>query len=470
MKHSPDLPDVPDVPDVPDLPGRAEPNAADEFDWYVGIDCGGATHRVCVLDARGARVAERAVAHSGEALGALGAWLHALAGPSLARVAVGLETPHGGPVALCLAAGAAVFAINPKQLERFRERASAAGAKDDRRDAYVAAAALRTDRAAFHRVRLEDARLVAVRELSRAGDELREEAARLSNQLRAQLERYFPQVLTLAPGADEPWLWALLAEAPTPAAARRLSERRLARLLRASRIRRLSGAEVRAALQAPALPAVPGLVEAVSDHVGLLLPRLELVTRQRRAWAARLEAALDALAAPDDAAPPPSGAGPNAAGGPPGPAAAPDAPDAPDAPYALGGVVRLLRSLPGVGVGVTGVLLAEAGGALLAGDYHALRTQAGAAPVTKQSGKQRLVVMRRACNPRLRAALFHWARVSLQHDPAARRYYTTLRERGHSHARTLRSLADRWLRILRAMLRTGTPYDARRFATAAPTP
>lgn len=440
---------------------RPQPNApADEFDWYVGIDCGSATDQVCLQDARGARVAECAVAHSGEALDVFVAWLHALVGPSLARVAVGLETPHGAPVALCLAQGAAVFAINPKQLERFRERGSAAGAKDDRRDAAVAASALRTDRAAFHRVPLEDARLVAIRELSRVGDELREEAARLSNQLRAQLERYFPQVLTLVPGADEPWLWALLTEAPTPAAATRLSERRLTRLLRAYRIRRLSGAEVRTALQARALPVVPGLVDAVSDHVVLLLPRLELVTRQRRAWAARLEAALDALAAADDVAPP-SGAGPNANGGPPGPGATPDA---------LGGIVRLLRSLPGVGVGVTGVLLAEAAGALLTGDYHALRTQAGAAPVTKQSGKQRLVLMRRACNHRLRAALFHWARISMQHDPAARRYYTTLRERGHSHARTLRSLGDRWLRILTAMLLTGTPYDAQRFATAAPTP
>jgi transposase len=122
-----------------------------------------------------------------------------------------------------------------------------------------------------------------------------------------------------------------------------------------------------------------------------------------------------------------------------------------------------------VGVGVTGVLLAEAAGPLLAGDYHALRTHGGAAPVTKQSGKQRLVVMRSACNHRLRTALFHWARVSIQHDSAARQYYATLRRRGHSHARALRSLADRWLRILTAMLTTGTRYDASRFASPVPT-
>jgi transposase len=454
-------------------PAPPAPNADEsEFDWYVGIDCGGASHDVCALDASGRCVAERTVGHTGADLTAFGAWLHELAGPSLARVAVGLETPHGGPVALCLAHGAAVFAINPKQLERFRERGSAAGAKDDRRDAATAAAALRTDRAAFHRVRLEDARLVAIRELSRMGDELREEAARLSNQLRAQLERYFPQLLSLVPGADEPWLWALLTVAPTPAAAARLTERRLAHVLREHRIRRISAAELRAVLQAPALPVVPGTVAAVSEHVTLLVPRLELVTRQGRACAGRLAAVLSAVAGPDDAEPPaaatPNGAPPNSAppnsappNGAPPPGATPTA--------AVGAVVRLLRSLPGVGVGVTGVLLAEAAGPLLAGDYHALRTHGGAAPVTKQSGKQRLVVMRSACNHRLRTALFHWARVSIQHDAAAHQYYTTLRRRGHSHARTLRSLADRWLRILTAMLTTGTRYDASRFASPVPT-
>jgi transposase len=450
------------MPHPPEAPARSMPNAeAAEFDWYVGIDCGGATHQVWVLDAHGHRVGERAVAHSGQELAAFVAWLHELAGPSLVRVAVGLETPHGGPVALCLEHGAAVFAINPKQLERFRERASAAGAKDDRRDAFVAASALRTDRAVFHRLAPEGAALVQVRELSRVSDELREEAARLSNRLWAQLERYFPQLLTLVPGADEPWLWALLTLAPTPAAATRVSERRLARLLRDYRIRRVSAAEVRAVLQAPALPVAPGTVEAVSGHVALLVPQLELVTRQHRACVAQLAAALTALAGPDDAAPPGVGPAPNVDG----PAGA-----APTGPGGLGVVVRLLRSLPGVGVGVAGVLLAEAAAALLAGDYHALRTHGGAAPVTKQSGKQRLVVMRYACNHRLRTALFHWARVSIQHDGAAHQYYATLRARGHSHARTLRSLADRWLRILTAMLTTGTPYDANRIAVATPTP
>ena len=434
---------------VPVLPNAAE----SEFDWYVGIDGGGATHQVCVLDAAGRAAGERAVAHAGADLATLAAWLHELAGPSLARVAVGLESRHAGPVALCLEHGAAVFAINPKQLERFRERASAAGAKDDRRDAYAAASALRTDRGAFHRVVPDDARVVALRELSRTADELREDTRRLSNRLRAQLERYFPQVLTLAAAADEPWLWTLLERVPTPAAAARVREAGVARVLKAHRIRRVGAPEVLAALRAPALVVAPGTVEAVSAHVALLVPQLQLVSEHHRRCLAQLEAAVAALAGPG--ADPPTRPTPNA------PAPSPDA---------LGTAVRLVRSLPGVGGVIAGALVAEAAGALLAGDYQALRTQGGTAPVTKQSGKQRLVAMRYACNRRLRTALYHWARVSTQHDAAARQYYATLRGRGHSHPRALRSVADRWLRILTAMLATGTPYDRTRFVSSVATP
>ena len=428
------------------------PNAEEAaFDWYVGIDGGGATHHVCVLDAAGRVAGERAVAHPGADLAAWAAWLHEVAGPSLARVAVGLESRHAGPVALCLEHGAAVFAINPKQLERFRERGSAAGAKDDRRDAYVAASALRTDRGAFHRVAPDDARVVALRELSRTADELREDARRLANRLRAQLERYFPQMLTLVPAADEPWLWALLERVPTPAAAARVRGAAVARVLKAHRIRRVSAPEVLTALRQPALVVAPGTVDAVSAHVALLVPQLQLVSEQHRRCLARLEAAVAALAGGD----PPGGPAPNAAS---------------PSPDALGTAVRLVRSLPGVGAVIAGALVAEAAGALLAGDYHALRTQGGAAPVTKQSGKQRLVAMRYACNQRLRTALYHWARVSTQHDPTARQYYATLRGRGHSHARALRSVADRWLRILTAMLATGTAYDSTRFASGVVAP
>ena len=90
----------------------------------------------------------------------------------------------------------------------------------------------------------------------------------------------------------------------------------------------------------------------------------------------------------------------------------------------------------------------------------------GTAPVTIASGKRRLVSMRRACNRRLHWAAYHWGRASVQHDAASAAYYRDLRARGHRHGRALRSVVDRWLRILIAMLRQNTLYDASRFTVA----
>jgi len=91
----------------------------------------------------------------------------------------------------------------------------------------------------------------------------------------------------------------------------------------------------------------------------------------------------------------------------------------------------------------------------------------GTAPITSASGKRRLVAMRRACNRKLRWAAYHWGRASVQHDAASAAYYRALRARGHRHGRALRSVVDRWLRILMAMLRQHALYDPSRFAVVA---
>jgi transposase len=130
--------------------------------------------------------------------------------------------------------------------------------------------------------------------------------------------------------------------------------------------------------------------------------------------------------------------------------------------------VTILRSLPGVGRVVAATVLAEAAGPLASREYQTLRAQAGVAPVTRQSGKKAVVSLRRACNARLRNAVYHWARVSVQVDPRCKRHYERLRRAGHEHARALRGVADRSLGVLMAMLTSRTLYDpARRLEKVA---
>ena len=101
-------------------------------------------------------MAERSVAHAGAALAEFVDWLVDLAGGQADRLSVAIEVPRGAVVEALVERGCQVYALNPKQLDRFRDRFTVAGAKDDRRDAFVLAASLRTDRPAFRRVRLDD--------------------------------------------------------------------------------------------------------------------------------------------------------------------------------------------------------------------------------------------------------------------------------------------------------------------------
>ena len=155
--------------------------------------------------------------------------------------------------------------------------------------AFVLATALATDRPAFRRLELEAPLIVELREWSRVEDELREEWGRLANRLREQLHRFSPQLLSLCPAADESCFWALIGLAPTPPAAQRLRRAAVATLLREHRIRRLTADQVLAVLKSAPLRVAPGTVEAASAHVALLIPRLELVDRQRRDSARRIE-------------------------------------------------------------------------------------------------------------------------------------------------------------------------------------
>ncbi len=412
---------------------------------YVGIDWASQAHEMCVMDSQRHVLEERSCEHTGSAIAQCVEWLMEIAEGDPSSTAVAIETPRGAIVEVLVERGFHVFSLNPKQLDRFRDRHTVAGAKDDRRDAFVLADSLRTDQPCFRRVVLADPLVIQIRELSRMDEELQEEASRLHNRLREQLHRYFPQMLKLSPAADEPWLWALIDLAPTPAAAARLRESRVDRLLRSHRIRRFLAKEILAELQTPPLQVAPGAVEAATTHVEQLIPRLRLVHAQRADCGRRIDALLEKLV--------PAGE--------------------PEGQKREHRDVQILRSLPGVGRVVTATMLAEAFQPLCERDYDALRAHGGVAPVTKQSGKRARVSMRRSCNPRLRDAFYHWARVSTQHDPHSRAHYASLRRSGHTHGRALRSVADSLLRVLIAMLKSGTLYDpnrARRIPPGAPSP
>lgn len=403
--------------------------------FYVGIDWGSENHAVCVMTAEGAVRTERILRNDG----AFVAHLVELVGGALGAASFAVEAKDLPFVDMLVAGGGAVFTLNPKQADRFRDRHSVGGAKDDRRDARVLAGALRTDLAAFRRVEPESEVQAMVRLRGRAVADADAQFRAVANHLRAVLMRYFPAVLQLCPGADERWLWRLLARCASPDGAAKLTIRALAKLLDECRVRRFDAAALQALLRAPHLRATAGVERACAEDVARLVEHLELLRLQKARAAKLRDDAVERLRTEQLSTSSTSD-------------------------------VDLVSSMPGAGPMVVAALFGEAAAALRQRNVSALRGLSGVAPITKRSGKSTVVMMRRGRNELLANALFHAARVAAMNDARFKDLLAALRARGKSYGRALRGVADRYLDVLLAVLRSGTPYDpARRgqVATAA---
>jgi transposase len=408
-----------------------------EKQWFAGVDWASENHHVYLMDGNGKRLGERQFRHGGAGLAEMADWLIATSGGSPSMIHVAIEVPHGPIVETLMERGFNVYAINPKQLDRFRDRFSPAGAKDDSRDAEVLGDALRTDMRAFRKLELAEAILVELREWSRMADDLTTDKNRLANRLREQLWRYYPQMLELDADITDEWMLDLWEALPTPAKAARVRESTVKKILKDHRIRRIDAAQVLAILGKPAIVVAPGTTEAATAHIRTLIAGLRLVIEQLKGAHRQLQILCARLAEPVERTDEETKSGQMS--------------EQRDA--------AILASMPGNGRIVLATLLAEAWDALQRRDYHALRALCGVAPITKRSGKSRIVIRRLACHPRLRNAVYHWANVAIQYDDKSRAKYDALRARGHSHARALRSVADRLLAVACAMLKNGTLFD-----------
>jgi transposase len=374
----------------------------DERPRYAGVDWASESHHVFLTDDGGRRIGEKIFKHSGEGLAEMTTWLMATSGVAEAsQIHIAIEVPHGPVVETLIERGFQVHAINPKQMDRFRDRFTLAGAKDDSRDAMVMASALRTDPRCFRLLEVSDPVIIELREWSRIADDLGAERSRLTNRLREQLWRYFPAMLALENDFGAEWLLDLWETVPTPDKAARIREATIAKILKRHRIRRWGAAQVLDILRQPPVRVATGTTAAASAHIATLSARIRLVNQQLKDAHRQLDS-LTARLIPSDTGP--------------GPKRQHD--------------VEILSSLPGVGRIVLATLLAEAFDALQRRDYAALRSLTGVAPVTKKSGKSCIVVRRQACHDRLANAMYHWARVAIQHDPTSRSKYAALNRPG----------------------------------------
>lgn len=394
---------------------------------FCGIDWAEAHHDVAIIDEDGKLVAKKRIPDDPTGFTQLVDMLAEAGDTDDAPVPVAIETPRGLLVAALRATGRAVYAINPLAVARYRERHSVARSKSDHADAMTLANILRVD-AHLHRPLPADSELCqAIAVLARAHQDAIWARTKAIQQLRAVLREFYPTFLAafvgrLPLGIASPEARAVLAIAPTPAAAARLSVSRIvAALRRAGRTRGIdaTAVQIKAGLRKTQLRQ-PILVEkAMGQHALALL------------------AALDTTCANVDAL---------------GQASAALFETHPD--------YEIITSFPGLADSTGARVLAEIGDDRTRfADARALKAYAGSAPVTRASGRSLVVTRRQIKNNRLVTVGWLWAFSAASIYEPARQHYRQRREHGDRHAAANRNLFNKLLGQLYHCLQEHQVFD-----------
>jgi transposase len=337
------------------------------------------------------------------------------------QVLIGIETDRGPWVQALIAAGYQVYAINPLQAARYRERLSVSGAKSDPADAHLLADMVRTDHHQLRVVAGDSELAEAVKVVTRAHKTMIWERTRHTLRLRSTLREYFPAALAAFEDLTAVDTLELLSKAPDPASAARLTITQItAALKRARRHHRDRRAgEIQAVLRTPQLGQPVVVAAAYGVAVRAQVAVLGVLNEQVAVLQGQVEAHFG---------------------------------QHPDA--------EIYTSQPGLGAILGARVLAEFGDdPTRYGDARARKNYAGTSPITRQSGKKKVVMARYVHNDRLLDALGGQAFAALTRSPGARAYYDKQRERGLGHRAALRQLANRLVGILHGCLKSGTRYD-----------
>jgi len=402
------------------------------MDVYCGIDWAEDHHDIALAGRDGQLLARRRISDDAAGLAQLLALLAEHGDNPDDPVPVAIETPRGLLVACLRATGRAIYPVNPMAVARYRDRHSVAGKKSDHGDAVVLANVLRTDRD-MHRPLPADSELAqAIAVLARAQQDAVWDRTQAHNRLRSHLREYYPGFLAAfgaaRGGIMRPEARAVLAAAPTPADAARLTTAQLRAVLKKAGRSRGIDAEatrLREALRAPQMRHPPLVEHAMGRQAIALLGQLDAACTA----ADDLEhAAIESFNLHPDAG--------------------------------------IITSFPGIGALTGARVLAETGDDRSRfQDAKGLKAYAGAAPITRASGKTRSVTHRRIKNNRLASAGYIWAFSALTASPGARAHYDRRKQAGDRHAAAQRNLFGRLLGCLWHCLITGQHYDE---ATAFP--
>ncbi|HZM77974.1 MAG TPA: IS110 family transposase [Candidatus Limnocylindrales bacterium] len=404
---------------------------------FCGIDWAERHHDIALVDHDGQLIAKRRIEESSAGWSELLAMLTDAGDHCQDPIPVAIETPRGLLVAMLRATGRPVYSINPMAVARYRERHAVSRRKSDHADAVILANILRTD-AHMHRPLPKDSELVrCIAVLARAHQDATWRRTKASNELRSALREYYPGFLDAFVNKSDFLVSndarAALAIAPTPATAAKLTKTRIATTLRKAGRQRgadAQAAQLHEALRRPQLRQPTLIEEAMGIQALALLSTLDIECRNVDQLGQACTAAFERH--PD---------------------------------------YEIITSFPGLGDTTGARVLAELGDDRdRFTDARAVKAYAGAAPVTRASGKSISVTHRRVKNDRFAAAGWIWAFCAHAHSPAARQHYRQRRDiHADQHAAALRHLFNRLLGCLFHCLQSGQTYDEQKaFTTLQP--
>jgi transposase len=388
--------------------------------YYVGVDWADEFHQVWVSDPEGRKVAEMKVEQNAKGISELGRWFHERQAEGIELWAT-IEKPHGRIVDFLLDHGVVVYPINPKALDRARDRFRMSQSKSDSFDAYVLAEFLRTDHVHLRALQPDSEQAQELKMLSRDHHRLGRHKTRLLNQIEVTLKEYYPRPLEVFSDLESKIALDFLEQYPTPRALSELTRRKWNRF--AKREHHLSEERCKELWEKLSQPQLK-----IPEHVVRAKAQLLLVlVVQLRALAEAVDSYSDKV----------------------------------QRFFASTPAAELVKTLPGGKSGtIVPMIWAELGDAKNRWQsFRHLQAEAGGVPVTKASGKSRVVQFRFACNKLLRYASYWFSFNSLNRCEWANKYYRDQRAKGHSHPQALRALGAKWLKIIFVMWRDHKPYD-----------
>lgn len=388
--------------------------------YYLGVDWGDRLHQMYVGDEAGKKVREIKLPETVEGLTEFGRWLEQKRAEQFELWAA-IEKPAGRIVDFLLDHGVKVYPVNPKAVNRVRDRYRMSGAKSDAFDAYVLAEFLRTDQAHLRALEPSSEKAQELKMLCRDQRRVERHKTRLLNQLTTTLKEYYARPLEAFENIETELALDFLTRYRTPADLAALKPKEFKRF--ATKHHHLSQQryeELWEKLSQPQLAVPDHVVRAKAQLLEVVIDQLKVAIKAVKTYHHKVESF-----------------------------------------FASSPAAQIAKTLPGGKSGtVVAAIWAELGDAPSRWNcFRHLQAEAGAVPVTKASGKSRVVQFRFACNKHLRSTMYWFSFVSLGHSEWAKLYYRHQRAQGHTHPEALRALSAKWLKIIFVMWRDHKPYD-----------